>query len=109
MARSRIRTPLFGHTKCRSESREKALWHRRWRTRERRVLATATPEDFEEHLTLLARDVSDPWCMGKDGHSYWPLSKQAKLAEYLANQDDRLDSFQRLSFKAAMLAKWMTK
>jgi hypothetical protein len=109
MARSRIRTPMFGHTTSRSERREKAQWHRRWRARERRVLATAAPEDFEEHLTSLAREVSDPWHMSKDGHSYWPLSKQVDLAEYLANQGERLDSLDRSSRKKALLAKWMAK
>ncbi|MBK5962555.1 hypothetical protein CCR95_00105 [Thiocystis minor] len=109
MARSRLHTPMFSHTTCRSERFDKTCWHRRWRAHERCALATASPEDFEEHLTCLAREASNPWNMGKDGRSYWPLSEQTERAECLANQDERLDPRERSSRKEALLAKWMAK
>jgi hypothetical protein len=42
MRRSRRKTPIVGHTTCRSEREDKKLWHQRWRTRERTALASAS-------------------------------------------------------------------
>lgn len=109
LARSRVRTPMFGRTTSRSERCEKAQWHRRWRARERRVLATAAPEDLEEHLTSQAHELSDPWHMSKDGRAYWPVSEQSEFAECLARNDTGLDAHERASRKRALLAKWMAK
>lgn len=44
MSRSRRKTPIVGHTTCRSEREDKKLWHQRWRTHERTALASASPE-----------------------------------------------------------------
>ena len=44
MSRSRRKTPILGHTPCRSEREDKKLWHQRWRTRERVALASASPD-----------------------------------------------------------------
>lgn len=41
MSRSRRKTPIVGHTTCRSEREDKKLWHQRWRTHERTALASA--------------------------------------------------------------------
>ena len=40
MSRSRRKTPIVGHTTCRSEREDKKLWHQRWRTHERTALAS---------------------------------------------------------------------
>lgn len=34
MSRSRRKTPITGHTTCRSEREDKKIWHQRWRSRE---------------------------------------------------------------------------
>ncbi|WP_425357665.1 hypothetical protein [Methylomicrobium album] len=74
MSRSRRKTPIVGHTTCRSERKDKKRWHRRWRTRERIALASASPEALNAHLPLLENQVGNVWSMGKDGRFYWPIT-----------------------------------
>ena len=50
-----------------SEKKDKRLWHKRMRTRERDRLIV-DPEGIQTH----EHDVSDPWVMQKDGKRYWP-------------------------------------
>ncbi len=85
MSRSRRKTPIVGHTTCRSEREDKKLWHQRWRTHERTALASASPEALCAHLPLLENQVSNVWSMGKDGRSYWPIKRQAATADRIAN------------------------
>ena len=74
MSRSRRKTPIVGHTTCRSEREDKKLWHQRWRTHERTALASASPEALCAHLPLLENQVSNVWSMGKDGRPTGPSS-----------------------------------
>lgn len=89
MSRSRRKTPIVGHTTCRSEREDKKLWHQRWRTHERTALASASPEALCAHLPLLENQVSNVWSMGKDGRSYWPIKRQAATADRIANHKGR--------------------
>ena len=89
MSRSRRKTPIVGHTTCRSEREDKKLWHQRWRTRERTALASASPKALSFYLPLLENQVSNVWSMGKDGRSYWPLKRQAATADRIANHKGR--------------------
>lgn len=84
MSRSRRKTPIFGITTARSERDDKALWHGRWRAAERTLLATVLPGDADAHMTTLARSVSDPWGMAKDGRRFWSLEQQAAAASRAA-------------------------
>lgn len=61
MARSYRRTPIFGNTTAESESKDKQIANRRWRSAVRRALA-----DGVETLPH-RREHSDPWVMAKDG------------------------------------------
>lgn len=70
MNRSRRKTPIFGHTSRRSERDDKQLWHQRWRTHERTALTGASAEALEGHQPVLREQVSNPWAMNKDGHSW---------------------------------------
>lgn len=108
MSRSRRKTPIFGHTTCRSERQDKKLWHQRWRTRERKTLASASPEALDSHLPLLESQVSNVWSMGKDGHSYWPIARQVVMAEHIANRQGRSPQ-ERASLKKRLLRKLMSK
>ncbi|ELI5853150.1 TPA: hypothetical protein ACNRRD_006489 [Pseudomonas aeruginosa] len=108
MSRSRRKTPIVGHTTCRSESEDKKLWHQRWRTRERTALAGASPEVLSAHLTLRENQVSNVWSMGKDGRSYWPIKHQIATAERIANRKGR-NPQERASLKKRLLRKWMSK
>ncbi|MGP6027222.1 hypothetical protein ACTX1L_30805, partial [Pseudomonas aeruginosa] len=59
MSRSRRKTPIVGHTTCRSEREDKKLWHQRWRTGERTALASSSPDALSAHLPLLENQVSN--------------------------------------------------
>ena len=85
MSRSRRKTPIVGHTTCRSEREDKKLWHQRWRTHERTALASAS-----------------------DGRSYWPVKRQAATADRIANHKGR-NPQERASLKKRLLRKWMSK
>ena len=106
--RSRRKTPIVGHTTCRSEREDKKLWHQRWRTHERTALASASPEALCAHLPLLENQVSNVWSMGKDGRSYWPIKRQAATADRIANHKGR-NPQERASLKKRLLRKWMSK
>ena len=108
MSRSRRKTPITGHTTCRSERQDKKLWHQRWRTRERSTLASSSLEDLTAHLPVLENQVSNVWSMGKDGHSYWSLTRQAAMAEQIAKRKGR-NPQERSSLKKRLLRKWMGK
>ncbi|ASJ88909.1 hypothetical protein PSA83_06783 (plasmid) [Pseudomonas aeruginosa] len=101
MSRSRRKTPIVGHTTCRSEREDKKLWHQRWRTHERTALASASPEALCAHLPLLENQVSNVWSMGKDGRSYWPIKRQAATADRIANHKGRNPQRARLPEKAS--------
>jgi hypothetical protein len=102
MSRSRRKTPIVGHTTCRSEREDKKLW--RWRTRERTALASASPDALSVHLPLLENQISNVWSMGKDGRSYWPVQRQAATADRIANYKGR-NPQERASLKKRLLRK----
>ncbi len=108
MSRSRRKTPIVGHTTCRSESDDKKIWHKRWRTRERTALASASPDALEGHLPFTENQVSNVWAMGKDGRSYWTIRRQATTAGCIANRKGR-NPHERASLKRRLLRKWMGK
>lgn len=86
MSRSHRKTPIVGHTSSPSEREDKKIWHQRWRSREKAVLASASSKALDTHMTLKESEVSNVWAMSKDGRSYWPISRQAKMAEDFASR-----------------------
>lgn len=108
MSRSRRKTPIIGHTTCRSERDDKTIWHQRWRSRERAMLNGASPEKLDAYLPLLENQVSSVWWMGNDGHSYWPMERQLATADRIANAQGR-NPRERDSLKRRLLRKWMGK
>lgn len=61
MARSFRRTPIFGNTTAQSESTDKRIANRRWRSAVRCAL-TAGDDDIPHR-----REKTNPWDMAKDG------------------------------------------
>lgn len=109
MSRSRRKNPILGHTTCHSERDDKQIWHKRMRAQERTALSSARViEDFESHLPLLENQVSDVWCMGKDGKQYWPITRQVVVAEGVSQRKGKTFK-ERSSLKLRQLQKWMGK
>ena len=73
MSRSRQRTPISGWAACRSEKKDKQLWHRAYRRAVRVALAQGL-EDLPHY-----REHSNPWMMGKDGKVYFGNSRNAEI------------------------------
>ena len=108
MSRSRRKTPIFGHTNSRSERKDKQLWHQRWRAHERTVLVGASPDVLEAHQTIREQQVSNPWTMDKDAHSWWSKERRVALAPQLAHEKGRSDQ-ERATLQTRLLRKWMGK
>ena len=72
--------------------------HQRWRARERTALATTSPETLSAYLPLLKIQVSNVGAMGKEGHSYWPVTNQVAAADRIADQKG-CDPQERASLK----------
>ena len=108
MSRSRRKTPIVGHTNSPSEREDKKIWHQRWRSREKAVLGSTSPEALDSHITLKESEVSNVWAMSKDGRSYWPISRQSEMAADLAGRQGRTHQ-EREALKKRLLRKWMRK
>jgi hypothetical protein len=106
MSRSYRKTPIMGHTKCRSENFDKISWHKRWRTQERLKLSSLN--NLDNHITIDRREVSNPWSMGKDGKQYFSLRKQTITAKEIANKYGK-SSQERSAIKIRLLRQWMGK
>lgn len=106
MSRSYKKTPIVGHTTCRSERLDKIIWHKRWRAQERLKLSSFN--HLDDHTTVDRREVSNPWSMGKDGKQYFSLSKQTRTAKEIANRYGK-SSQERSSIKKRLLCQWMGK
>jgi hypothetical protein len=70
MSRSKKKTPIHGVTKCKSEKKDKKMWHAKFRHTEKQRLKT---EDLDDFITTHEREVSNDWSFGKDGKSYWSI------------------------------------
>lgn len=106
MSRSYRKTPIMGHTKCLSENFDKITWHKRWRAQERLKLSSIN--NFDDHITVDRREVSNPWSMGKDGKQYFSSSKQTRTAKEIANRYGQ-SSQERSAIKKRLLHQWMGK
>ena len=108
MSRSRRKTPIFGHTTSRSERQDKQIWHQRWRAHERTALNSASPETLEAHMPVARNQVSDPWKMDKDGHSWSSIDQRIALAQWRASWKARSDQ-ERAAIETRVLRKLMSK
>jgi hypothetical protein len=108
MSRSRRKTPIMGVVCCSSERIDKKFWHQKWRTKERALLGSASPDTLAAHLPILERQVSDSRGMNKDGHQYFPLRRQRDAAHSMASVMTK-DPDERRSIIARTLHRWMGK
>ncbi len=68
MSRSRRKTPIFGHTKAKSDAEWKKKAARKLRKRQKQHLeATLDGDGFAGKRW----DVENPWSASKDGKHYW--------------------------------------
>lgn len=86
MSRSRKKTPITSITTCCSERKDKKIWHKRLRSRERTALTSVHHKDWDNYLPVLEKQVSNVWSMGKDGKHYWAIDSQLRIAEAIANK-----------------------
>lgn len=108
MSRSRRKTPIFGIAICASERADKKIWHHRFRTRERQTLTSMAPQQWEAHLGVQEREVSNVWAMGKDGRGYFSPVRQEGQAEWVASRKGKTEQ-ERSALKLRRLAKWRGK
>lgn len=109
MSRSLRKTPIFGHTKARSEREDKMIWHQRFRSRERNALAVVARDDnLAEHVTTHFRQVSNPWGMEKDGRSFLSRNRLEDIANYWAQKHGRTQR-EREAINIRLIKKWMRK
>jgi hypothetical protein len=68
MTRSIKNNYFLAHACCRSEKKDKKIWHKAFRKKEKQNLGSS---DLEEYVTTHHREVSNPWNMAKDGKHYY--------------------------------------
>ncbi|MBW3637192.1 MAG: hypothetical protein KY445_12135 [Armatimonadetes bacterium] len=76
MSRSVRKTPVMGWAACKSEKRDKIIWHRRMRAMIRQRLYQ---ENMDEILIPLDNEVGNVWAMGKDGKGWFDSRQHPKL------------------------------
>jgi len=108
MSRSRRKTPIFGITNCKSERQDKVIWHGRLRANTHTALTSLSPPEHDGKVMPAVREISNPWSMGKDGRHWWPLQRQAALAERRAQRKGQSRT-ERDAIKARLQHKWMGK
>ena len=74
MSRSTRKTPIRSITTYRSERDDKQI---------------STPLDDDGTLPESVKQLSDVWCMGKDGHLYWSADRQKRMARLFARRQGR--------------------
>jgi hypothetical protein len=86
MSRSNRKTPIFGMINCKSEKKDKKIWHSRWRCHERINITQISFSNLDSYQTVLKNQISSTWDMGKDGRQYWTYESQKRIAHMLARK-----------------------
>lgn len=86
MSRSKKKIPIFGIAGAPSEKQDKRTWHKRWRAQQRTKQDSLANSSLEDHLPVVALDVSNVWSMAKDGRFYWAKSDHQSFANKLASR-----------------------
>lgn len=77
MSRSRRHTPIRGIASADSEKQDKRIANRKLRRKVRRKVRVAMRVDVEGEVPA-RRAVSNPWCMDKDGKTYFDPARHPK-------------------------------
>lgn len=79
MSKSRKKTPITGWSLAKSEKKDKKIWHKRYRAKERDNIMSLDVNEFDlNYLPVDIRQVSNPWCMRKDGKYFLSLGKMIR-------------------------------
>ena len=89
MSRSYKTHAAGGITTCRSEKRDKRIWHKRWRARTRDALRCRDDSEDWEISIFHVRQISNPWSMGKDG-KYWYFPESWRKREAFLSHPGKL-------------------
>lgn len=108
MSRSYRSTPIIGNAGGNSESTDKKIWHKRFRSYERDSLSKISSDNFDSWLPVLERDVSNIWDMSKDGKHYWSRKSQKSCAEMIVVYRGKTVA-EKVSIKMRELHKAMAK
>jgi hypothetical protein len=81
MSRSHKSTPIAGITTSESEKYDKKAWHSRFRSAAKRNICACA--DFEDHVDVNFREVSNVQSMAKDGRKWLDLVKKPHFKKYL--------------------------
>ena len=108
MSRSQRHTPIFGITTARSEREDKRIWHKRLRAHERTALSQLHCLNWDNHIPVHHRAVSDIWSMAKDGRRFWPLAHQADMAAWRSRVKACTPEEQK-ALEQRLMRRWMAK
>lgn len=75
MSRSRRKTPICGIASADSEKEDKQTYNRRYRRAFKKQLHINPFAEVFPHL----KEYSNPWCMGKDGKTWFDPKEYPKL------------------------------
>lgn len=78
------------------------------RAQERTRQASVPSTELDAHLQVHTNEVSNVGAMSKDGHMYWSVADQARMAERVANLKVR-QPVERASLKQRLIHKYMGK
>ena len=120
MSRSRKKVPYCGHTTARSEKKDKQIWHGQLRAAERTNLASARPEELENHVTAIPNDVMNEYDMAKDGKQYWghdarrvmahaTVDRQIRTARRIDRKESVRIEMRRKKIVTRLLHRWSAK
>ncbi|MDR1166815.1 MAG: hypothetical protein LBO66_13275 [Deltaproteobacteria bacterium] len=101
-----VRKSHLGVSACRGEKRDKQIWRKRWRRRERVALTCEPVETLENHLASAEKEVVKVRSMGKESRQRWPLHRQAMSAKESADHQGRGPQ-ERSALRKRFPRKWM--
>lgn len=101
MSRSIKNNYFLSHACCRSEKKDKKLWHKAFRKKEKQKINN---NDLENHITTHHREVSDPWTMRKDGkrrysENYLLTSIKGIAKIFYKNKKERIANESRMFYR----------
>ena len=105
MSRSIKNKYFLSHCCCRSEKKDKKIWHKAFRKKEKQKVCS---NDLEGHVTTHHREVSDLWTMGKDGKHYYSknyllTSIKGIVKRFYKNKKERIAN------ESKMFYRWVGK
>ena len=105
MSRSIKNKSFLAHACCQSEKKDKKLWHKVFRKKEKTNLSN---NDLENYVTTHHKEVSNPWIMGKDGKSYYSQNHLLTTIKKFTEQRYK-NKKERMAVAKKMFYRWIGK